>query len=126
MAHPFDFTRKLTDTLLGTFGAEATIKKFSKGTYSMSAGTETGAGTQTETVNCSPPAEYAEKMVDHTTIIAGDMKMLISAEGLTLIPDMQKNVVWTVLFDGIEYKLLKATTIHSGGQVAAYSLHLRR
>ena len=86
----------------------------------------TGIGNETIcktlTRKASPPIDFEQRYVDGDSVRRGDARIFIAASGLpfTPLPDMH------IKFDTEEFKAVNILPLHSGEQVAAYEIQLRR
>lgn len=91
------------------------------------------ANTESETttvvsVKTSPPYPYDSRMIDNNTIIAGDVRALVSEQslvdaGMTIVFNSETKYFLTV--GGVNYSVLDAKRYASGDEVAVTELHLR-
>ena len=70
----------------------------------------------------SPPADYANKLVDGDLIKIGDTMVLLPGKDLTFVPIIGSSVT----MDSLVWKIITSKPIFSGEQVAVYELQLRR
>ena len=100
-------------------GRAATLKKKASGTYTPGTGLA-GDSETTYSVKCKL-VEYADKLINGTTIKQSDRKALIAAKGLAVVPD--ENDLLTD--NGITYNILRVQKIEQGSTVIAYACQVR-
>ena len=109
--------------IIEKYGATGSIfTKRGAGSVSFTTGGVTNPETEI-TPKLTPPEPYSVAYINGTTIQAGDVKVMVAAQGLSPLPAPSDRVV---LFDGNEFTIEGIETIMSGESVAAYILQLRR
>lgn len=104
--------------LLATHGYDLTLsRRLDGGSYNTTTGKVSGGTTTTETVR-GMFINYMEKEVNGTSITADDRKLILRAQGMTMVPDTGDFV------DG-EVRILDVRKIQSGATVIAYICQTR-
>ena len=122
MSSTFDYN-KIQDTalnLIEKFGADATVKK-----ASIAAGANAWNAPQqvaSDKVGKAVRTEYSLYNINGTTIKAGDVKLLLAAKDLTVMPAQGD----TVVFAGTEYKVMNIDPIAPAEVILVYVVQLRR
>jgi hypothetical protein len=104
--------------LLATHGYDLTLKRVKVGgTYDTTTGTVTGGATSTATIR-GVFIDYNEQDIDGTNVLADDRKLLVQADGLTLVPEVGD-------FVDDEVRIERVRKIQSGATVIAYICQTR-
>lgn len=69
----------------------------------------------------TPPEGYEDRLIDGDLIRAGDKRIYLPASGLTFAPKTGQRVT----IDSVNWTIIKAETIYSGGSVCLWELRLR-
>ena len=107
--------------LIEKFGKTMTLTVEAPGTYDPVTGTVPVTPTS-ETLKCSPPLNYQSRFVDGEIIRAGDVRVLIPAQGLTIIPKVDMKVE----FDGEIWNAISVDRVFSGDDIALWKTQLRK
>lgn len=104
--------------LLATHGYDLTLNRVKVGgTYNTTTGAVTGGSTLTATIR-GVFIDYNEQDVDGTNVLADDRKLLVQADGLTLVPEVGD-------FVDDEVRIERVRRIQSGATVIAYICQTR-
>jgi len=104
--------------LLATHGYDLTLsRRLDGGSYSTTTGKVSGGTTTTETVR-GMFINYMEEEVNGTSITADDRKLILRAQGMTMVPE-------TGDFVDNEVRILDVRKIQSGATVIAYICQTR-
>lgn len=111
--------RSTAHGLLRDKGATLTLTKKTSGAYSQS----TGAATVTETTYSITAAvfDYPQRVIDGTLIQQGDKKVLVSAQGLTVDPDVDD----AVTISSVSHQVVRARKISPAGEIVIWELQVR-
>jgi hypothetical protein len=114
--------RPLAKGLISQFGLNATLVREVE-TYDPSTGKNTVASTS-YTITTSPPAPYNQNRVNGTTILQGDLQVLIAGDGFPATePDINTD---KVVFEGERWQVVASNPVYSGEQIAMWEVQLRR
>ena len=80
------------------------------------------APAQTFTAKVSPPDSYNKFFVDGDLIRVGDLKVLLSNQGNSFIPEEG----WTITLDNSDFKIVNVKPFYSGELIAVWELRLRQ
>lgn len=116
----YPLLRATAETLLAEKGQEVTITTRTSGSYSTSTGTAAQT-TATTTANAAV-FDYPLKDVDGTRILRGDKRVLLSAEGLTVVPDTTDRVT----IGGVVHHVIDVQVVAPAGDAVLYKLQVRR
>ncbi|MDR1648766.1 MAG: hypothetical protein LBR71_00770 [Synergistaceae bacterium] len=116
--YDYSSIRKKTYEKLKKYGFTATLKR-----------TVPGSG---PSWNPGPPVEaefpilalfetYSDRMIDGTTILHGDRKVLISAEHFEAFPRTTDKLI----AEGVEYNIINVSPLAPGGVSILYTLQIR-
>jgi len=105
--------------VIQTYGRDATFTS-APTAYSPATGAAT-PGTSLGTVKVSPPA-VDRKLMDEDLIQQGDTAVLVAGSGLAFTPAVNQ----TLTISGQVWGVVAVTEFHSGEQICAWGLHLRR
>ena len=109
--------------LISLLGADATITPFVDDTYNPIDGSSVSVTPDPVPVDVSVLENVTEKEVNGTSILMGDYKCLIPQSDITL---QRRNINHlTLLFNGIEYRLVWFDPIFSGQEIAMYKAYFR-
>jgi hypothetical protein len=104
--------------LLATHGYNLTLKRVEVGgAYDTATGTVSGGTTSTAPIR-GVFINYLEQDVDGTNVQADDRKLLVRADGLTLVPQVGD-------FVDDEVRVVSVRKIQSGSTVIAYTCQTR-
>jgi hypothetical protein len=110
--------RKKAHEKLKQYGFTAVLKRTAAG---GGPAWNPGAPVETEIPILALLETYSDKMIDGTTIIYGDRKLLISAEHLENIPRTTDKLI----IDGEEYGIINVLPFAPGGVSILYTLQIR-
>lgn len=116
----YTLLRATAESLLAEKGQEITITTRTSGAYSVGSGNATQT-TATTTANAAV-FDYAAADVDGTRILRGDKRVLLSAEGLTVVPDTTDRVT----IGGVVHHIIDVQAVSPAGDVVLYKLQVRR
>jgi hypothetical protein len=111
--------RSVAHRLLTEKGATLSLTQRTSGAYDPN----TGAATVT-TASHSITAvvlDYPQRVIDGTLIQQGDKKVLVSAEGLTVDPDVDDYVV----IASTDHRVVRARKISPAGEIVIWELQVR-
>ena len=77
---------------------------------------------KTLTVKASPPIDFEQRYIDGDSVRRGDVRIFLAASGLAFTPERDM----LVKFDNEEFKTVAVLPLHSGEQIAAFELQMRR
>jgi len=112
--------RKLTKSVLASLGVDGIIFRETE-TYDPVTGDNVSASVNT-TVRASPPSDYTYQYKEASLQLGTTAWVIVGALGLAIEPDPKTD---RYLFDGFDFKVVRADPIYSGDEVAAYVLHLK-
>jgi hypothetical protein len=113
---------KLAQTLIGTFGAPATISRKGEPGYDTATGQSTAD--ETESITCSVAwEEYHAREIDGTLVKTGDRKALVSRLELGYEPEAMRDALTS---GGKAYRIVRVLGYPSGAEEAAYTLQVRQ
>ena len=118
--------RKTVKTIIDLLGADATLTRNDDliGTgYDPTTGVEPSTEDVEYSVKMTPPEPFSIKDVDGTLVKQEDLTTLLAAKGLAITPSKHTD---KLTFNGTQYVIMGVDPIHSGQQVAAWQLHLRK
>lgn len=72
-------------------------------------------------VKGSPPFPFDDQLIDGVTIQQKDVQTILAERDLTFTPDING----VIIFNSLEYRILKVRPIYSDSREAAWILHLR-
>lgn len=102
--------------LLQAYGASATLKASTAGTYDPATGS--ASVTVVSTAVSAAVFDYPAKLVDGTLIKTGDKKALIAASGA---PAVGHALTW----QGKDYQIVSLKTVSPAGQPVIYEAQIR-
>lgn len=105
--------------LLTDKGATLTLVKRTSGDYAPATGT--AAVTSTNYSITAAVFDYPAKMIDGTMIQQGDKKVLVSAQGLTVDPDVDD----AVTIASVDHTVVRARKISPAGEIVIWELQVR-
>lgn len=111
--------RATADRLLQGKGKDMTLRKRTPGTYSETTGTVTV--TTADHAVTAAEFDYPRLFIDGTMILQGDRKVVMSAEGVTVSPEPDDQVI----SGDTTKKVVTAKPIAPGGIVVAWILQVR-
>lgn len=112
---------RVAKTLIGTFGAPATLSRRGAPLYDTTTGKSTTA--ETSSITCSVVwEEFSIREIDGTTIKHGDRKALVSRLAIGYQPNPERDLLTE---GGQTYRVLRLLGYPTGAEEAAYSLHVR-
>lgn len=106
--------------VLADRGRAMILRKLTPGTYSPTSGAVTQTATDYPASGAQFP--YPALLIDGTRIQRGDMKVLLSAEGLAMEPDTGDQL----LIGGQVWAIVSAQAIGPDGTVVVWKLQVRR
>ena len=118
--------RSTADTLLRDKGQAMTLTQIAAGAYDPDTGTSTP--TEAEHPVRGAVFDYSERTIagsataDGTLIQAGDRKVLLSAQGLTVVPAPG----WKLTIGAVVWQIVNVKTSDPGGVAVLYTLQVRR
>lgn len=114
--------RSLAKTLVGLPGAKATIRVASTQSYDPLTDQKTVTNTQ-HTVNTSQPSPYKSSQIDGTSILQGDVHVLIAALDLEAAGLSDLSIEeHTVEINGTRFRIVDFNRLYSGEKVAAFDV----
>ena len=116
---------EVVQATIGTFSdVPATLKRVTK-SYDAATGTEPEVVTAELSILTSPPEPFSAQDIDGTTILSGDMTVLVAASDLGTFgePSHQTD---RLIKGGAEYRIVRVSPIWAGDAAVAYSLQCRR
>lgn len=115
--------RSVAKTLTGVLGQTATLTR-SNASYNPVTGATTPNSDTTATIKVSPPKPYSLRQINGTTILQGDLWVVMAAASTTITPIVGDHL--TVC--GTKHRITNIEPIYAGGggQVTAFTLQLRR
>lgn len=121
----------IAQQLLTKLGVDATIEYKATEAYDPLTGTETEDTPEVDLlVKATPPLEYKTCEIDHTSILSGDSKCIVSSydadEQNTTQLDLERAMRSIIKFSTESYKIIKIDTVYSGDDRAIYQFQLRR
>lgn len=121
MASPFLKAAQAALKAAGSVGATktATLRRTRDGTYNPGAGTTSGETTKDYTWSVVL-SDYADALVDGSTIVSGDRRALGAAADLDVEPDPETD---TLLIDSTTYTVVR---VKRDPADATYELQVRR
>jgi len=108
--------------MINEFGRDMEFTIFHETSYDPATGVGSENICQTLTAKASPPINYDKRYVDGDSVQRGDARIFLAASGLAFTPEPDMHVK----FDTFEFKAIAVLPLHSGEQVAAYEVQLRR
>lgn len=114
----FNYTKTAATAtrLLARFGAAATLKRQSAGTYNPNTGTDTVTSTSLATTACV--FAYPQSYIDGSLIMQGDQRAYLSNEQA---PKQGDVLTW----QGTDYTVIKAKPVSPAGVVVLHECQLR-
>lgn len=108
--------------MINEFGRNMEFTDPRVSSYDPVTGTGSESICKTLTAKASPPVDYEQRYIDGDSVQRGDARIFIAASGLAFIPKRDMHVK----FDTFEFKAISILPLHSGEQVAAYEVQLRK
>ena len=117
----FDYAALAADAagLISEFGAPATLKSITPGTYDPATGTSTPVETSTSVDAVVFP--YTDRQIDGTMILAGDEQAYIGAVGITA-PKPADTITWRSRV----YRIVKVKDLSPAGTSVLFECQIRR
>jgi hypothetical protein len=111
----------LAKNLIGKFGKRATLRRVTSA-FSAATGRNTESTADT-TVVVTPPAPFARKYIDNTSVLEGDAQCSVARQGLAVVPTAATD---KLIVDGVTWTIVGVESVYSGELVAMYTLHIRQ
>ncbi len=111
--------RATAERLIATYGKTMVINRAAVGAYDPTTGTSTE--TPTAYTVKGVVSQPSESQFNSGFALAGDIKVLLAASALEIIPTPGDELV----FDGVTWQVVAAPAIYSGEQVAIYEVLAR-
>lgn len=113
--------RETADDLLTDYGQTMTLTSVvAPSDYNPADGDATN--TETDYPVTGALIDIASEQVDGTTIFATDQRILLSAEGLSVTPKADDNIV----VSSASYKIIRVKPINPGGIAVVYDIIVRK
>jgi hypothetical protein len=112
--------RSLAQRLVDTYGKAITLREFTGNTYDPSTGTNTPS--YTDHTATGVITSFAERLVDGSSIKAGDLSIIVPSKNLTFEPSTEDKVT----LNGQDWSVVNSSPEPSGEDFAAYRLQIRR
>jgi hypothetical protein len=115
----------IAKSLINLLGGDATIYlPTGTGAYNPLTGTDTTGGLDSGTpIDLAALEDVTEKDVNETTILMGDFKCLVPQSDVTLL---RSHIQFAEIeFNSTRYKLVEFKPVHSGQNIAMYTVYLR-
>lgn len=112
--------RETAHRLLGDKGRAMTLHKATPGAYDTSAGA--APVTTTDYACTGAEFDYPALLIDGTSIQAGDKKVLLSAQGLSVEPDVGDDIT----SGSTRRRIIAAKAVAPAGAVVVWQLQVRR
>jgi hypothetical protein len=112
--------RGLAQRLVDIYGKAITLREFTGNTYDPSTGTNTPS--YTDHAATGVITSFAERLIDGSSIKAGDLSVTVPAKDLTFDPSTEDKV----RVNGQDWSIVNPSRTYSGEQVATYQLQIRR
>ena len=106
--------------LLKKYGQSATLKR-TETTTSPLKPWEPGASTTVSYPVTCVVADFSEKMIDGSTIIYGDKRVIVAAKDMPVVPCVSD----VIAVGATEYTIINVKTIAPAGAAVVYELHAR-
>lgn len=116
MSFNYTKTAATATRLLARFGAAATLKRASAGTYDPSTGTDTV--TETSLATTAAVFAYDAKYIDGTLILQGDQRAYMAP---SVTPKQGDKLTW----QGADYTVIAVKALSPAGTVALYEAQIR-
>ncbi|MFP1634091.1 hypothetical protein ACLB6G_20365 [Zhengella sp. ZM62] len=115
----YDYTRPeaTAQRLIAKFGQSVTLTKVTKVWNDWNPGVNLTEYSATGAV-----MDYADREIDGTVIKAGDKRVYLSTEGLTVEPDTTD----TLTVGGVVHSIIRVDPLNPGGTVVMWTLQVRR
>jgi len=112
--------RATAGAAIGQYGQSMTLVKKTTGAYSPS----TGSASVTSASHTCVGAvfDYQNSMIDGSTILTGDKRVLLSAEGLTVTPDVGD----AITIGGKVHSVINANPLAPAGVVVIWTIQARQ
>jgi len=114
----FDYAKTAATALrlLERFGAAATLKRQTAGSYDPATGSDTVTETSLSTTACV--FDYAQKYVDGTLILAGDKQAYLASAP---VPKQGDRLAWM----SVDYTVIAVKAVAPAGAAVLYEAQLR-
>lgn len=124
MTGALDYLGATAQQLILKFGKAAVIRRPSRA-YSATAGTyiDNSPAVTAYAVTVSPPDPFASRFINGETVLEGDAKCSVAAQGLAIVPTAASD---KLVLDGSVWNIVDVARLYSGERVAAYELHIRQ
>jgi N-acetylmuramoyl-L-alanine amidase len=116
----------LADALGGALGIPYTLRKKVKGVYDPSADAFASETNSDSSITASPPQAYSTREIDGSSILRGDMKIIMPAEingTAQTVPDPQSD---QLILGTTTFKIIAVDPIHGGADPAAFEIQCRK
>lgn len=110
--------------LLQKYGKELTLSQVARGAKNYTTGVIADGTTTTYTIK-GLIMDYVAKEIDGKSVLFGDRKVLIYAQGLPTTLD-ETSSVYTLTISSVVWNVVSVTTAYSGEDIAYYELQVRR
>lgn len=105
--------------LLNEFGQAVTVRNITTGSYDPATGA--AAETTSDTAAYGALFDYAERYIDGTTIIAGDRRLLLQAEGITTPTSNSR-----IIIGSQTWQVIRVKETNPAGTAVLLELQLRK
>lgn len=112
--------RLAAQRLVDDFGKPVTIRRTTS-TYDVQLG-KTYTSTTDYNVN-GALENYADRRIDGSLILSGDLQVTIPARDLAITPDQETDAL---ILDSETWSIVNLSRIYSGEQVAVYQMQVRQ